>query len=110
MNEMTQEDNVVDLEEWKATPKAAMSEPPKGDWLSRLPSGTEFLTRNTHGLTPDWVVVEWVMLGLHPTGNVLICPGKTPNDTRSWQWVDPLRFCQANEFRGIIDETPREEE
>jgi len=107
MNDLLeQDDNVVDMKTWKETPriipKTADKEPPSNDWLSRLPLWTEFLTRNKRGLTPDWVVVEWTMLGAHPTGNVLLAPTKALNDTRSWQWVDPIRFCQANEYRGAV--------
>lgn len=103
---------VVSLDEFKARPKPAMKEPPSGsDWLSAIKSGTEFLTRDKFAsLTPRWVVLEWIHGGLHPTGNVLLIPAKSPNDTKTWQWVDPVEFCRMFEFRGIIWEPEEETE
>jgi len=98
--------NVTSLEEFKARPKTAGKEPPDGgkDWLSGMATGTEFLIRDRWGsLTPKWVVLEWIFGGLHPTGNVLLLPMKTPNDPKTWQWVHPAEFCKAFEFRGIVD-------
>ena len=71
------------------------------DWLSPMPSGTEFLCR--------WLVADnkWKLWAfthggkLH--GNVLLCPTMTLNDDRTWQWVDPIEFCKAWEFRGILE-------
>ena len=102
---LTDEDeNVVSLEEFKARPKTSMKEPPSGpDWLSAIPSGAEFLVRDKFGsLTPRFLVLEWIHGGLHPTGNVLLIPAKSPNDTKSWQWVDPVEFSRMFENRGIL--------
>jgi hypothetical protein len=106
-----EDENVVSMEEFKARPKPAMKEPPEGpDWLSSIKSGTEFLVRDKFGaLTPRFLVLEWIHGGLHPTGNVLLIPAKTPNDTKNWQWVDPIEFCRIYDNRGILWE-PEEED
>lgn len=103
--------NVTDLAEFRARPKTEGKEPPTGpDWLSGMKLGSEFLTRDKGGLlTPRFLVLEWIMGGLHPTGNVLLIPAKTPNDPKTWQWVAPKEFCQMYEFRGIIKEYTDEE-
>lgn len=84
--------------------------PPNGDWLSPLGdppypfSGTEFLCRDKAGrFAPRFVVQEYTFGG-KIRGNVLLIPTKTLNDPKTWQWVDPIEFCQIFEFRGIIEE------
>lgn len=84
-------------------PKPKMKEPPEGDWLSPLTSGTEFKCRDKTGRTPSWLVMEYTHMG-KLKGDVLLCPTVSLNDARSWFWVEPVRFCQAWEFRGVIEE------
>lgn len=106
---LTDDDNVVSMDEWKRQPRpmrGGVGPPmkPGTDYLSDMKSGTEFLVRDKTGITPRWLVVEWVNGGLHSTGNVLLIPTKSANDVRTWIWVDPIEFCKAFEFRGIIEE------
>ena len=77
--------------------------PRDGDWLTPMPSGTEFLVRDKTGHQPRWLVNEFTHGGLM-RGNVMIIPTKTMQDIRTWFWVDPIEFCKAFEFRGIIEE------
>ena len=91
--------------------KPGSKQPPmNGDWLSPLgeepypPTGVEFLCRDKAGrFTPRFVVMEYTFGG-KIRGNVLLIPTKTLNDIKTWQWVDPIEFCQIFEFRGIIEE------
>src|SRR6266566_2409937 len=108
----TEDTNIVSLDEFKARPKPSMKEPPFGsDWLSTLKSGAEFLVRDkSAGLTPRFLVLEWIHGGLHPTWNVLLIPAKSPNDTKSWQWVDPVEFSRVFEYRGTLWEPQEGEE
>jgi len=100
------DDKLVNLAEFKARPKPAMKPPSGPDWLSAIKSGTEFLVRDKTGsLTPRFLVLEWIHGGLHPTGNVLLLPAKSPNDNKTWQWVDPIEFCKLFDNRGIIWES-----
>lgn len=92
-------------------PKTDRKDPPiGGDWLTPLgnhphpPTGVEFLCRDKAGrFTPRFVVSEFTFGG-KIRGNVLLIPTKTLNDVKTWQWVDPVEFCQIFEFRGIIEE------
>lgn len=99
---------VVSIEEFRKNREATGGweppMPPGKDYLSDMKSGTEFLVRDKTGITPRWLVVEWIHGGLHSTGNVLIIPTKSANDVRTWVWVDPKEFCKAFEYRGIIEE------
>lgn len=97
-------DTVVDMLQAKVKLKTASKEPPTGpEWLSSIKTGSEFLTRDIFGsLTPRFLVLEWIHGGLHQTGNVLLIPSKTPNDTKTWQWVDPVEFCKVFEYRGTL--------
>jgi hypothetical protein len=107
----TTESSIVEFPLEKKKPQLRLmkggNEPPayNKDWLSDLRVGTEFLCRDKMGVVaPRWIVIEWIMGGLHPTGNVLLIPAKSPNDTKGWQWVDPREFCKFFEYRGIIEE------
>lgn len=95
--------------------KPGRQPPSSGDWLSGLgnpphpPTGVEFLCRDKAGrFYPRFVVVEYTFGG-KIRGNVLLIPTKTLNDIKTWQWVDPIEFCQIFEFRGIIEEPNNEE-
>ena len=93
---------VVNNEDIPAKPNG--KPPINGDWLSDLPSSTEFLCRDKAGrLFPRFVVLEYTHGG-KLRGNVLLIPTKTLNDVKTWQWVDPIEFCAIFEFRGIIEE------
>jgi hypothetical protein len=104
------ESNVASLEDWRREhPKPLRGGgvppmPPGKDFMSDMKSGTEFLCRDKMGYTPKWLVVEWIFAGLHHTGNVLLIPTKSANDPKTWIWVDPVEFCKAFDFRGIIEE------
>ena len=108
------ESNVISLAEVKeekgAHPRPMWKDPPIGDWLSRMKTWTEFAFRDPLGKHfPRWCVQDFKHLGLHISGNVLLCPTRELNNTKSWVWVDPVEFCKTFEFRGIIHE-PTEEE
>jgi len=105
MNETPHLELVIDNTEDVIPAKPGSKEPPHpGDWLSNIPSSTEFLCRDKQGrYYPRFVVLEYTHGGkIH--GNVLLIPTKTLQDIKTWQWVDPMEFCGIFEFRGIIEE------
>lgn len=83
--------------------KPGRQEPPSGDWLSGMESGTEFLCRDKTGHAPRWMVFEYIHGG-KIQGNVLLIPSKTVNDTKSWMWADPVEFCRSFEYRGVLED------
>lgn len=105
MNDGPKLELVVSNDEEIIPAKPGRQEPPgPSDWLSGLSSGTEFLCRDKAGrYYPRFVVLEYTHGG-KIQGNVLLIPTKTMNDVKSWQWCDPLEFCNVFEFRGIIGE------
>ncbi len=94
--------NKTEEEEEQPQLKPDWRGPIDGDWLSGMKTGTEFLVRDKTGRFPRWVVHEFTHAG-KLKGNVLICPTATLNDPKTWQWVDPVEFCRAFEFRGIVE-------
>lgn len=96
---------VVDNTEEVIPTKPGMKPPKNGDWLSGMKVGTEFLCRDKSGAQfPRYAALDFTFLGLHNTGNVLLSPTQSINDTRTWKWFIPEDFCKAFEFRGIIEE------
>lgn len=106
--------NVVsndELMELRLKRKGGGGNPPEGDWLSGMKSGTEFLV-SPKMLQTNWVMTKFMQAGLHPNGFVLIIPmqGEEPSsDPKEWVWAHPERFCKFWEFMGVLL-IPKEED
>lgn len=97
--------DVISLDEFRRNhpkPKGGGNQPPEGDWLSRMKSGTEFLVRPKANKT--WILAKFMHAGLRQE-QVLVIPmrGDQPiQDDAEWVWVDPVEFCKFWELRAIL--------
>lgn len=76
--------------------------PKKGDWLSDMVWGTEFLVRPNANKT--WMLARFMHAGRRER-MVLVIPmrGEEPvQDDKEWLWVDPVEFCKYWELMAIL--------
>ena len=102
MNEVREDENVVDLEDFKAKLKTGGRVPPSGDWLTPMKIGSEFLVRPK--TQQSWLLAKFMQAGVK-NGNVLLIPmrGEAADTPETeWIWVDPIEFCKWWEFRGYV--------